>query len=313
MLIKIYRLILKLCLIAFFASCSTIQNAQDILNYKITLASSEQNDTTTTSIESKVDNQGRKASLLVAFFGLDNGLPKIANKGVCPGAGGKDGMPVIFSHEIDVSTMQAGDFKVTLSSGKIGEVTCATLAPADDKGELRTALLAGEFGDSKDQPVKVEIVGNILSIDGSLNFKGESIAATTLESGPTIIFAESIPQDQWELGKKGTSLRWGGGTGCPVGTKNIVGVTWVGGVTKPGGGEVTDKERQQYKISVKQLDDKMIEVIPFAIADLNDGDNNHKLCLDVEGIPNSVFFPAGFLADPRGDLNPDTKIQIIEN
>ena len=81
-------------------------------------------------------------------------------------------------------------------------------------------------------------------------------------------------------GFSGLLPNWGGGTGCPVGTKNIVGVTWVGGVTKPGGGEVTDKERQQYKISVKQLDDEMIEAIPFAIADLNDGDNNHKLCLD---------------------------------
>ena len=30
------------------------------------------------------------------------------------------------------------------------------------------------------------------------------------------------------------------------------------------------------------------------------------LCFDAEGDPTEVRFPAGFLTDPREDLNPDT-------
>ena len=51
---------------------------------------------------------------------------------------------------------------------------------------------------------------------------------------------------------------------------------------------------------------------PFAIGDLRDGDNNHKLCLDMAGTPQSVFFPAGYLTDPREDLNLDTTIAISD-
>ena len=42
------------------------------------------------------------------------------------------------------------------------------------------------------------------------------------------------------------------------------------------------------------------------------GDNNHELCLDVTGTPQSVYFPAGHLTDPREDLNPETMITITE-
>ena len=86
------------------------------------------------------DSQGRFASLLVAFYGLDDDLPILSNQGICEGSAGKDGMPVIFSHEIDVTTMQKEDFRVTNASGTVGDMTCVTLDPADDMGEFRTAL-----------------------------------------------------------------------------------------------------------------------------------------------------------------------------
>ena len=297
---------LALPLLALLSSCTALQNINDIMSYEIRLASAEQQDTTVTQVESKVDARGQRVSLLTAFFGLDNKLPAVADRGVCKGAGGKDGMPVIFSHEIDVSTMQAGDFKVTTASGKVGQVLCATLAPADDPGELRTALLAGEFGSVEDQPARVEIVGNILSIDRSVNFKGEAISVTRLEEGATIVLAENVPIGEWELGKTGTRLRWGGGTRCPAGTKNVVRVVWAGGVSLPGGGDPDDRVRQQYKVKLRTPGGTDSEVVPFALADLNDSDNNHLLCLDAEGSPQSVSFPAGLLADPRGDLNPST-------
>lgn len=85
---------------------------------------------------------------------------------------------------------------------------------------------------------------------------------------------------------------------------------WVGGVTKPGGDEADDLERQQYKVTVQQADGTEVEVTPFALGDLQDGDNNHLLCLDVAGTPTGVSMPAGFLTDPRDDLNPDTSCVV---
>ena len=186
---------------------------------------------------------GREATLLSAFFGLDDGLPSTSNQGICSGAAGKDGMPVIFSHEIDVNTLQAGDFRVVSASGAVGDMTCVTPDPADDIGELRTILLVGQFGSAEDQPATVEIVDNILSIDGQLNFKGASVAVTPLEAGPEMVWAEVVPESQWELGKEATVRPFGGGDGCPVGTVQVVRVTWAGGVTKPGGSEIDELER----------------------------------------------------------------------
>ena len=258
------------------------------------------------------DSQGRFASLLVAFYGLDDALPIVSNQGICEGAAGKDGMPVIFSHEIDVTTMQKEDFRVTNASGTVGDMTCVTLDPADDIGEFRTALFVGQFGDIDDQPVTVEVIGDLYSIDHTLNFKGTSIDVTPLEEGPTLVLAEIVPEDEWELGKAATPRPFGGGSGCPEGTTQIVRATWAGGVTKPGGGEIDDVERVQYQVTVLLEDGGTIDVTPFAIGDLGDGDNNHKLCLDMAGTPRSVFFPAGYLTDPREDLNPATTITISE-
>jgi hypothetical protein len=293
-------------------SCGLVENYRLLRSYEITLADSSPSDTTIATITAYRDSQGRQARLLSAFYGLDDGLPRASNFVICEGAAGKDGMPVIFSHEIDVTTMQAGDFRVTNASGKVGEIMCVTLAPADDKGEFRTALLVGHFGDIDDQPVKVEIIGNLLSIDSTLNFKGASIDVIPLEEGPILVWAEIVPESEWELGKAATPLPWGGGSGCPKGTKQVVRVTWTGGITKPGGDEVDDTERLQYRVTVLQEDSSTIEVTPFALGDLGDGDNNHKLCLDVVGNPQVVFFPAGYMTDPREDLNPETTITIRE-
>ena len=218
-------------------------------------------------------------------------------------------MPVVFSHELDMSTLQAGDFRVITESGRVGEIHFVTLAPANDLGELRTVLLVGEYGSIDDQPVEVEIVGNLLSIDQEVNFKGKSVGVVRLEKGPSLAFAKVLPMNKWRVGQKAT-FGPGGGSGAHPDTRQAVLVTWEGGITKPGGGEVDDKERVLYKLIVLKPDGTLDEVTPFAIADLRDGDNNHMLCLDVDGIPQSVSFPAGYVTDPREDLNPDTTIEV---
>ena len=271
------------------------------------LISSVQTDTTQTTV---TDSQGRSAELISAFYGLE-ALPNTASFGICAGAGGQDGMPLIFSHEINPDTLEAGDFQVVTASGQIGSINCITLKPADDLGELRTGLLTGDYGSASDQPVSVEVIGNILSLDNSLNFKGIKVDVTALELGPTMVWAEVVPEAEWELGKAATERGFGGGSGCPVSTKQVVRATWGGGVTKPGGAEIDDTERVQYKVTIEKENGSTAEVTPFAIGDLGDGDNNHELCLDVEDKAKSVFFPAGFMTDPREDLNPDSTISIL--
>ncbi|NJL10023.1 MAG: hypothetical protein HC908_07090 [Calothrix sp. SM1_7_51] len=305
--------ILAVSLLCFIiAGCSTVEQYRLIRAYEPVLSNASPVDTTVTNVTANRDSRGRQAGLISAFYGLDNALPKVADRGIWPGAGGTDGMPVIFSHEIDYKTMQVGDFRVTTASGKVGKVLAVTLAPADDKGEHRTALFAGSYGSIDDQPVKVEVVSNLLSLDGTLNFKGASVNVTPLEKGATMVWAETVPEGEWDIGKEASPLPWGGGSGCTKGTKQVVRVTWSGGVTKPGGDEVDDVERVQYKVTVLLKDGRKIEVTPFALGDLGDGDNNHELCLDVVGTPQSVYFPAGYMTDTREDLNPETTITIRE-
>ena len=298
------------CLV--LSGCQSLSLAVAIAQYERTLDRYSQTDTTVTAVNETQHADGRDAALISAFFGLDNGLPKRnTDRVACLGAGGGDGMPVIFSHEVDVETLDPGDFKITTESGATGKVTCLTLAPADDPGELRTALLTGNYGSAEDQPTTVEIVGNILSRDQSINFKGASISVTRLEDGPRLVWAEQVPQTDWELGESATTSPWGGGNRCPIGTAQVIRVTWDGGVTKPGGDPADAEEGQLYSVAVVAEDGRTRNIAPAVLADLKDGDNNHLLCLDTTDTVRSVSFPAGYLTDPREDLNPATKISII--
>ena len=292
------------------SGCDKIQLWREANNYGHDLSDSTQQDTTKTDVRANQHPDGRQAKLLSAFFGLDDGLPRIANKGVCEGASGKDGMPVVFSHEVDLSSMQAGDFQVVSASGAIGKIICVTLAPADDAGESRTILIVGQYGSLEDQPVSVEIIGNLLSKDGQVNFRGARSSVIALEEGPTMEWAEVVPAEMWDLGKSATLLPWGGGSGCPLGTKQVVRVTWAGGITKPGGQDIDDIERAAYRVTMSSRHEGKTELVPFAIGDLGDGDNNHELCLDRAGLPQYVDFPAGLVTDPREDLNPRTRTEV---
>ncbi len=49
----------------------------------------------------------------------------------------------------------------------------------------------------------------------------------------------------------------------------------------------------------------------FALGDLGDGDNCVPLCLDTDSTANRVSAAAGALVDPRGDLNPETSLEVV--
>jgi hypothetical protein len=221
-------------------------------------------------------------------------------------------MPLIFSHQIDPTSLQPADLLVLSASGVARTPACALLAPADEPGERRTLLLVGEFGDAGDDPpVSVQVVGDLLSAGapgGLLNFLGASVEVTPLAPGPSLIWAESVPGDRWDLGRRGGP--WGVGSGCPVGVVQVVRATWSGGVTRPDGGEVGAAETELYRVVLEQDGGALIEATPFALGDLFDGDNNHELCLDVAGTPREVRFPGGHLSDPNDDLNLDSSVAV---
>ncbi|MDP1815467.1 MAG: hypothetical protein Q8K92_13550, partial [Leadbetterella sp.] len=94
-------------------------------------------------------NQTRKATLLSAFFGLDNAMPQ-KSMGIWSKAPGKDGMPLVFSHEIDPATLSQNVFRITTQKGDKLNVAFVTFKPAIEEFELRTILLIGEFGNAPD-------------------------------------------------------------------------------------------------------------------------------------------------------------------
>ena len=247
----------------------------------------------------------QSARPLSAFFGLDNKLPFGANV-LCLGASGEDGMPVVLSHTVNPDSLQAEDFRVVSQSGATNTPMCVTLRPAGDMDENRTVLMIGEFGNADDDPpVKVLIVDDLLSDatdSPQVNFRGTQVSVIPLDAGPEIILAAAVPKDIWSLSGRGTS--------CPTDTKQVVRVTWTGGVRLPNRDELGEAQRKLYKVSLTAADGSRYEVSPAALAELGDGDNNHFLCLDTTTPATAVAFPAGHLVDPNGDLNAESKVMV---
>ena len=246
------------------------------------------------------------ARLLSAFFGLDNKLPFRSNR-LCLGASGQDGMPVVFSHTLNTETVNESDFEVETRSGEVYSPICVTLRPADDEGENRTVLLIGEFGNAEtDPPERVSIVGDLHSDSEDskpLNFKGLYTDVIPLDSGPALILAERVPREVWSKERRGTM--------CPDSSRQVIRVTWTGGVRLPNGHELGETERFLYQIELEGENDRRLSLQPDYLADLEDRDNNHLLCLDSEFPAISVSFPAGHLVDPNRDLNLDSFVLVL--
>ena len=266
-----------------------------------------ENESTLTSSGSLTNNQ-LASGLLSAFFGLDNALPFRANL-LCLGASGLDGMPVVLSRTIEPDSLQPEDFQIQTKSGVIHSPHCVTLRPAQDAGELRTVLLIGEFGNvDDDPPALVRVVGDIFSDENSsgkrsrVNFRGAKVEVTPLHEGPSLVFAEIVPLSEVAKDTRGSA--------CPDEATQIVRVVWNGGVRLLNREELGDFERMLYEVTVRTKDSSERRINPAALGDLGDGDNNHLLCLNTEDVAVSVRFPAGYLADPNLDLNPDTFVKI---
>lgn len=245
----------------------------------------------------------REAVVLSAFFGLDE-LPLQAFL-LHYKAYGKNGMPVVFSQELDPSTIDASDFKVITANGSAMDVEFVTLKPAQEAFELRTLLFIGEYGSHPENPpTEVQIIDDLYSRSGQ-NYKGQRIKVIPLPAGPTISYAEHFVIDEdYPYVEKGA------GCDCPKErTTLVVRTVWAGGVKALNGQELGPKELKAFSVRLARETDTIV-VHPFALADLGDNDNNIDLCLSELGLPIQVTAKANIAIDPRGDANPITRSKI---
>jgi hypothetical protein len=227
--------------------------------------------------------------LVSAFFGLDHAMPE-ASRWLCREAPGQDGMPVTFTRRV-VGSIAPGSFTVRLRSGEVRHPICATTAPANEAAEGHTVLLMGELGrEPADPPVSVEVTGP-LSLEGGVDGQGLTAPVTPLAAGPTLVLA---------LGLRPGSIA----SDCPAATRQIVMAVWAGGVV-PGPGSDQERHLGGYRVKTEAG-----EAAPFALGDLKDRDNYVHLCLDTDSPARSVHFAAGIVVDPRGDLNPETTVEV---
>ncbi|WNJ17881.1 hypothetical protein [Pontibacter sp. G13] len=249
--------------------------------------------------------KNREAKILTAFFGLDNALPQ-RSRALYFKAPGKDGMPIVFSQEVDPSTLEASDFEVYTQSGDTFGVEAVTLLPAEEEFELRTALLIGDYGNHPDNPpISVKIVGELMSRAGK-NFKGQIQEVIPLEEGPILSYAEyfTFTEDYPYVAE-------GVGCDCPrASTEMVVKAVWAGGVRATNGEELGDAELDRFEVTMVQGNDTSV-VKPYQLADLGDNDNNIDLCLNVPGIPIKVAVKEHTAIDPRDDQNPKTDIEVV--
>ena len=249
------------------------------------------------------------AKILSAFYGSDDvgGL----NPFGFPSPDDRDGMPVVFAQELDQDTLGSADFKITTESGAVYYPNRATLSPADGEGENSTVLMLGEFGSADDQPISVEIVGDLYSLDGDVNYKGESIGVVPLESGPSLVNAKIVSTDLFDannfIGKIPENVL-------------VVQTTWDGGVTKPNGQELNEDDLQYFSLTFRDENVGLIEVQPVGMSDLDDGDNHQLLDFEFDEDVNvetlelvSVSVEGGFVTDPNGDVNDTSKVIVPTN
>jgi len=249
-------------------------------------------------------DKNREAKMLTAFFGLDNALPPRAVR-LYKRAPGQDGMPIVFSQELNPETMQASDFAVITMDGSSHQVEFATFLPANEEFELRTVLLIGEYGNHPNNPpVEVRIVGSLQSRHG-IDHKGQSISVIPLPEGPILSYVEHFKlDDNYPLVKEGN------GCDCPVETKVVVRAVWSGGVRALNGDELGESDLNQFLVQVMVKDDTLW-MNPFQLADLGDNDNNIDLCLDRDCVPLVLKVAPNVAIDPNDDPNPPTTKEII--
>ena len=250
---------------------------------------------TTTEIGDSDTGQFQNPSILSAYHGLDQ-LPFPANLLCGFNVAGDDGMPVVFSTQLQVDSVVPESFLVIRSDGESVVPNCATLHPADEPLELRTVLLTGDFGTFGETPLRVEVTGPLLTSDGESLIGVSTEDITPLEDGPRVVLAERFAPDTNGLAGE-----------CPDGTAQVVQLTWQGGVTGPDGAALGEDQR----LGTRVLLEDGATVNPLALVD-DDPDNHVLACLAEDSPAQWVVVHAGLFHDPGDIANPATHAEVAD-
>ncbi len=260
---------------------------------------------TSTADTSTADTAIAPAKILSAFFGLDDKLPPAANF-LCPGAAGRDGMPIVLDRRLawtGTAQVPITSFRVTKADGTSASLLCATLAPATESSERHTILLIGDLGSHpSNPPARVEIVGPLPLEDGGDALGASTTSVVALTAGPGVVMAQRFDP---------TTLPSGGADDCPSTARvGIVRIAWNGGVSAPGGGAVGDAQRLAITVVLRNAAGIERTESPAALADANDNDNYLELCLATTDRAVRVRVAAGAFLDPNGDPNTEQTIDV---
>jgi len=239
--------------------------------------------------------ENARPEILSIYHGLDPLPPRATRLCGLPPAANQDGMPVIFSVQIDGTTISPEAFAVELSTGERVTPLCATLRPALEPLEQRTILLIGEFSPGDSLPAGVEIVSELNDSDDNSLLGLSSNQVTSLESGPSLVLAELFAPDTPGLAGK-----------CPEQSSQAIQLVWQGGVTGPQGADLLEPQRLAVSIELSNG----IYVHPDTLVD-DDPDNHVIACISASSEPISVIVEAGFFHDPGDDANPATEIDVV--
>ena len=246
-------------------------------------------------LSSEDSAQSHNSSILSAYHGLDQ-LPLAASLLCGSNVAGDDGMPVVFSKQLQVDSVAPESFLVIRSDGESVVPKCATLHPADEPLEQRTVLLTGDFGTFGETPLRVEVTGPLLTFDGESLLGVSTEDITPLEDGPRVVLAERFAPDTNGLAGE-----------CPDSTAQVVQLTWEGGVTGPANAALGEDQR----LGTLVLREDGATVNPLALVD-DDPDNHVLACLSEDSPAQWVVVHAGLFHDPGDIANPATHAEVVD-
>jgi hypothetical protein len=191
-----------------------------------------------------------------------------------------DQILLVFSAEVDPTTLAAAAFLVVRRSGGVATPSAAWLAPANERDENRTVTLVGELGDPRvDPPASVRVVGSLHTEDGRPLF-GLDASIRALEQPDEVVFVELLPP---------------AADRCP-GAAQVIRTYWTDAL-----GHVGAEDLARVRVGLSDGE----SVAPVEIDDhagLDDGadDNVLDLCLARQGPVTWVAFDEGVATDGAG-------------
>lgn len=193
--------------------------------------------------------------------------------------GGRDGIVVVFSDEIDPATLVAGMLLVVSKDGHRMPPERALLSPAK-WGQTRTVLLIGNFTEDGREPSDVVIVGRLYT-RGGVALRGLSSSVGAFDSPDRVVLAQRMQGD---------------GRRCR-GARQIVRTYWtdrLGGEEDPHPDAIRVWLRDGTELTPAGIDRTLAQENP------DRGDNVVDLCLSEEIGAERLRIEAGVFQDAAG-------------